>query len=570
MVFLCWILNAASLTAAGVVLTKQTPSESEAYWKPIEFGSIENYPTSVVITPRGTKQTSTITRYQIGVVIEFMDLNATSIVSEDQFNKFKAARDSLAGYASQCKQAAGILSDVVQNYDQVLRYYADGNVLIAGKWISKHDYEAKLKADALAATAGSIPELVSGGKTFKNVRVTKVVGDRISIMHEGGIASLHVVELNEETLMKFEIAFPRHFQQKANKSVPASKSTDNTSALESPPQMPIRNDPDKPVFVVSDTTIPSQGISLDLASVENEFASLHLNTKTIKDAIESRSDQVRIAGEDKKRMPTGLDVIVMKGVIVSIVYPLQTKPTEQEIRKLLIRHSDGVDWNALDNLHGRSANIDGNQDLEAGWLRSDGKLQASLWTGSQKHSWGRSHWAYSLWIRIPAYNNIRNHDVWMGDRRGIPSGGSGDPANYAPSYIAQKDESLGMSFSEYIKSLSSAVIVKLPKDEFPYDYYHAYLPDGSELQIGTAGDSIHFLYWCVAEGLKEDAISREINGLEKSYSWVSGAPVLSVHGQSMVRSDGCVAYNRSKENAWIYSRPYAIFQMNWIQALMKK
>ena len=210
---LCWILNAASLTAAGVVLTKQTPSESEAYWKPIEFGSIENYPTSVVITPNGTKQTSTITRYQIGVVIEFVDLNATSIVSEDQFNKFKAARDSLAGYASQCKQAAGILSAVVQNYDQVLRYYADGNVLIAGKWISKHDYEAKMKADQLAATAGSIPELVSGGKTFKNVRVTKVVGDRISIMHEGGIASLHASELAEEVRMKLEITFPRPFQE---------------------------------------------------------------------------------------------------------------------------------------------------------------------------------------------------------------------------------------------------------------------------------------------------------------------------------------------------------------------
>ena len=80
---LCWILSAASLTAAGVVLTKQTPSESEAYWKPIEFGSIENYPTSVVITPKGTKQTSTITRYQIGVVIEFVDLNEYGGLKKD-------------------------------------------------------------------------------------------------------------------------------------------------------------------------------------------------------------------------------------------------------------------------------------------------------------------------------------------------------------------------------------------------------------------------------------------------------------------------------------------------------
>ena len=243
LVSLCLLSTAPSLTAAGVVLTKKAPNDSEEYWSPIEFFSIENFPTSVVITLKGTKQTSTIPRHQIGEVIEFVDFNVTSIVSEDAVGKIKAARDSVARHASKCKQAAGILSAMVQNYDQVLSHYADGNVLIAGKWINKHEYGAKLKADALASTAGSIPEVVAGAKSFKNVRVTKVVGDRISIMHEGGIASLNSGDLSEETRMRMEIAFPKYFQKtpktSGTKNAPVSEGTDKPAIVETTPQTPI-------------------------------------------------------------------------------------------------------------------------------------------------------------------------------------------------------------------------------------------------------------------------------------------------------------------------------------------
>ncbi len=243
LVSLFLLSTAPSLTAAGVVLTKKTPTDSEEYWNPIEFGSIENFPTSVVITSKGTKQTSTIPRHQIGEVIEFVDFNATSIVSEDGLSKIKAARDSVAKHASKCKQAAGILAAVVQNYDQVLSQYADGNVLVAGRWINKHDYAAKLKADALASTAGSIPEVIAGAKTFKNVRVTKVVDDRISIMHEGGIASFNSGDLSDETRLRMETAFPKYFQKTqqtpANENAPASKGTEKTAFVDSPPQMQI-------------------------------------------------------------------------------------------------------------------------------------------------------------------------------------------------------------------------------------------------------------------------------------------------------------------------------------------
>ena len=222
----CLLLSVESL-AAGVVLTKQTPGESEAYWQPVEFGSIEKFPSSVVITVDATRQTRTIPRYQIAEVIEFRDFSSASVVTEDHISKVKIEREVVAKHANQCKKAASILSSVVQTYDQVLSHYANGNVLVAGKWINKHDHEARMKADALAANAGAISEIMLGKKVFKNVRVTKVVGDRISIMHEGGIASLNSGEISEELRMKLEIAFPQPFATKEPMEVPKMDASSN-------------------------------------------------------------------------------------------------------------------------------------------------------------------------------------------------------------------------------------------------------------------------------------------------------------------------------------------------------
>lgn len=222
--FCGYILQTTSLKAAGVVLTKQTPSESEAYWKVIEFSSIEHFPTSVVITTT-SKQTSSIPRHQIGEVIEFVDFNATSIVTEEQLSKLKTARESVVLHASRCKQAANILTTVAAGYDQVLQSHAKGNVLVAGKWLKRADYEAQQNADRMAATAGTVPEITAGTKTFKNVRVTKVEGDRISIMHDGGIAALNVKEISDATLKKLEGAFPKQFfKEEKNTSTEPAKS----------------------------------------------------------------------------------------------------------------------------------------------------------------------------------------------------------------------------------------------------------------------------------------------------------------------------------------------------------
>jgi hypothetical protein len=210
------------LNAAGVVLTKKYPSESVAYWQVIQFNSIENFPMSVVITLDNSKQTSTIPKSQIGEIIEFVDFNNFSIVTEGQFNKIKVARESLTTYSNQCKNASEILTTVAQRYDRMLSKYAEGNVWTAGEWIQKYEYDAKLKADALASSVGSIPVVMAGSKTFKNVRVTKVVGDSVSIMHEGGIVTIQLSDLNDTQREMFKLVASDKFRAQQVKQVPNS------------------------------------------------------------------------------------------------------------------------------------------------------------------------------------------------------------------------------------------------------------------------------------------------------------------------------------------------------------
>ncbi len=222
---ICLLLSAGSVLGAGVVLMRQTPDEAEAYWQPVEFESIENFPTAVVIKAEETKQTTSIPRYKIAEVIEFRDFSMASVVTEDHIGKLKAEREALARRANQCKKATAILSPIVKTYDQVLGDFANGNVLVSGKWVNKYDNEARIKAEALAANAGAISEVRVGKSIFKNVRVTKVVGDRISIMHDGGIASFNSTETSEEVRMKLEISFPKIFASKQPEAGPKPASS---------------------------------------------------------------------------------------------------------------------------------------------------------------------------------------------------------------------------------------------------------------------------------------------------------------------------------------------------------
>jgi len=208
------LLAAASLSflsAAGIVLTKKTPSEAEVYWHPIEFSTLENYSSSIVIQSTGTRQSTTIPRYTIGAVLEFPSLTLATLIAEEDWNNLKSKKDDFAMHSTLCKEAAPILSKVVSEIDQVLTKHQDGFLLVRGQWINKHEWAAKMAADAKALQAAKGPEITIGKMTYRDVKVTKVVDGRISIMHEGGIANIMLSDLSALQIAILKVASPSIF-----------------------------------------------------------------------------------------------------------------------------------------------------------------------------------------------------------------------------------------------------------------------------------------------------------------------------------------------------------------------
>ena len=242
------LLAAASLSflnAAGIILTKKTPSEAEVYWHPIEFSTLENYSSSIVIQSTGARQSTTIPRYTIGAVLEFPSLTLATLIDEEDWNKLKSKKDDLAMHSMLCKEATPILSKVVSEIDQVLTKHQDGFLLVRGQWINKHEWAAKIAADAKALQAAKGPEITVGKMTYRDVKVIKVVADRISIMYEGGIASIKIGELSEDQLLKLKAGFAAMFPDELEKK-PAISQQGITDAPSIPTQ--VISQQKKPLF----------------------------------------------------------------------------------------------------------------------------------------------------------------------------------------------------------------------------------------------------------------------------------------------------------------------------------
>jgi hypothetical protein len=216
-----FLLAAPLCSGAGLVLTKKTPDESPKYWTPIEFMTIEQFPTSVVISSTRGGAGTAIPRHQIAEVIEFVNFSATTIVNAEQLGKIKADKEALlARAATLSSQAAGLLTRAIAAYEQVISTCENGNVLLSGKWMKVADFEEQQRSATTAAKMGSVDKLEVGSMTYKGVRVKKVIGNKISIMHDDGVSTIVQEELSEAVLLKLKSAFPKLFAVEDPTNIP--------------------------------------------------------------------------------------------------------------------------------------------------------------------------------------------------------------------------------------------------------------------------------------------------------------------------------------------------------------
>lgn len=229
-----FLLTASLCSGAGLVLTKKTPNESPKFWIPIEFMIIEQFPTSVVISSTKRGPQTAIPRYQIAEVIEFIDFNATTVVNAEQLGKIKAVKEALlARAATLSSQAAGLLTRAIGAYEQVISTCENGNVLLGGKWMKAANFEEQQRSAIAASKMGSVDKLEVGSVSYKGVRVKKVVGNKISIMHDDGILTVIMEQLTGDALLRLKSAFPKEFATEKPKEAESAQTLTNIT----PPAM---------------------------------------------------------------------------------------------------------------------------------------------------------------------------------------------------------------------------------------------------------------------------------------------------------------------------------------------
>lgn len=219
-----WVLFYALATqapsqceAAGVVLTKEIPSQSEEFWKPAPFTRIERFTFAVVIYSADGGKT-TIPNAQVGKTIEMPDLAKASLVTGSDIASWKTLRQEITTGIAQYRSAAQVLKALLAEVDGVISRFDAGNVLLSGKWVTRAEYDRSVR-EAAGGGQKTMASLAVRGTTLRNARVTAVRGDKISLLHEGGMLVVGTQELAPEDLKRLQWMAPEHFRTTQTTSV---------------------------------------------------------------------------------------------------------------------------------------------------------------------------------------------------------------------------------------------------------------------------------------------------------------------------------------------------------------
>ncbi|MBX7210663.1 MAG: hypothetical protein K1X78_20315 [Verrucomicrobiaceae bacterium] len=236
-VLLSFVASQGFCLADGVIMTNRTNTTPE-YWTAVPYKSLEKFALSIVVhSPTGEK--ITVPNPEFGDQIEFPDLAKDTFVAADDVAALKAKREKLAAAAARYKKASGLINPVVAAIDTALENLELGRVLVGGTWMNRNEYDQKMReATSKGGVVSSVP---FRSVVLKNVRVSSVRGDRISVLHDGGIATILLSEISADVLSKLKATAPQLFiekapdaqsQQRPTVPPPAEKSaTDNSEPL---------------------------------------------------------------------------------------------------------------------------------------------------------------------------------------------------------------------------------------------------------------------------------------------------------------------------------------------------
>ncbi len=251
-------------SALVIIATNGSPNEFSPV---VEYTKVEFESGLALKVVLSNGQTVSIPKGQIAEIFKYPDPNQ-SLTDPRIIDELNAAKKEAMRLSARYSKAKPYLVRVLASLDSDLARLSAGQVRYQNQWISRIEFERKIKE--LAAILTVVPALVNGGRTLNNVRVTSVYGDKISVLHEGGIATITASELTAAELNQLKTTAPLLFSQQQTPSLVTQTTEAENVTQPITQQAPSKLLKEKTTFEIKPSAVVNQQSRLNVVNTINE------------------------------------------------------------------------------------------------------------------------------------------------------------------------------------------------------------------------------------------------------------------------------------------------------------
>jgi len=188
-------VNGASANPKGVIVYKSHPDGSDDLAIVAEYSSYEKFSRVVNYLPANGGALVRTNATGFIAAVDYPVLQTATITTSGQIALFDKIIAQLNQILSKYPLARGVVDDDLSRLKTAQQMFAQGNVLVAGNWKVKAEYEASIKENNK-----TLQELSVEGRSYKNLKLTSIIGSSIKFMHSGGVGSVDVKQLTDEQI----------------------------------------------------------------------------------------------------------------------------------------------------------------------------------------------------------------------------------------------------------------------------------------------------------------------------------------------------------------------------------
>ncbi len=179
-------------TKGGVVIFASSASGDNEFAEAREFVAMESIGmTSTFTFADGTKRQAQ--RPTLRTVVPYPDYATLTLVTDADWQAFQKFGTDAEAVARQYPRSVALMQALGTRIRAALQKRQEGNVVVAGQWMSLADYQKK----AADAQADYVARLEVGGRVYKNARLSAVKDDQMKLMHDGGFSHVPVADLKK-------------------------------------------------------------------------------------------------------------------------------------------------------------------------------------------------------------------------------------------------------------------------------------------------------------------------------------------------------------------------------------